>query len=503
MNNLPFLNNDDIKMAEDINQSVLESIALDKKTQYKGVLYGSFIKTTDGIRVIEYNCRFGDPEAIPLFATMKKSFYDICLEMKTQTLSLIDFDKTPYLTKYIVCEGYPVKPLINHEFFIHKINSENIIWGNCEKREDNYIQLGSRIFAYTLSGNNLSDIKNLMNAELNKVGGRVYFREDLGNICMEKYKECGVNIDLGNLIVKEIQPFIRKTENSSVLSTIGSFNGMIEHNGKILVSSMDGVGTKSIFVQNIMGSQGLTNLGEDLVNHCINDILVSGAQPLFFLDYFASSKLSLEEVVCFVKGVSNACEKSNVILAGGETAEMPNVYQDNHCDLVGTIVGTLDKTKMINGKCNIKKGDIILGLESNGLHTNGYSLVRKLFQISKEQNKPPTQNVLNILCLPHKCYLKEVNLLMGKVKINGLCHITGGGLIDNPPRILPKNLKLDIDHKKLFMGELYEWIKSLDYITEEEMLKVFNCGFGMLVILSEEEWRKLKTDEYIVLGKVI
>ena len=503
MNHLPFLKENDIKDAENINKLVLQNISTNYQSEYVGVLYGSFIKTNKGIRVIEYNCRFGDPEVISLLESMKTDFYAVCLDILNKTLKSIDFNNKPILTKYIVCENYPENPLINYEFYVNKINTNNIIWGNCEKRGSHNIQLGSRIFAYSLSGDNIIDLKNQINNELHKVGGRVYFREDIGNICIEKYKECGVNIDLGNDIVKNIQKFIKQTENSSVLSKSGSFNGMIEYNNTVLVSSMDGVGTKSIFVKDIMGSKGLINLGQDLVNHCINDILVSGAQPLFFLDYFASSTLSSDEVVNFVNGVSNACKNSNVILAGGETAEMPNVYKDNHCDLVGTIVGVLDKNNIIDGKKNIKKGDIIIGLKSNGLHTNGYSLLRKLIEIGKKTNNQPNKNVIETLCRPHKCYLQEVNHLLKKIKINGLCHITGGGLIDNPPRILPNDLKLDLHYDKLFDDELYDWIKSLNYVTENEMLKVFNCGFGMLVIISQEEYNKICHENYIVLGKII
>ena len=503
MNYLPFLKENDIKDAENINKLVLQNISTNYQSEYVGVLYGSFIKTNKGIRVIEYNCRFGDPEVISLLESIKTDFYDVCLDIFNKTLKSINFNNKPILTKYIVCENYPENPLINYEFYVNKINTNNITWGNCEKRGQHNIQLGSRIFAYSLSGDNIIDLKNQINNELHKVGGRVYFREDIGNICIEKYKECGVNIDLGNDIVKNIQKFIKQTENSSVLSKSGSFNGMIEYNNTVLVSSMDGVGTKSIFVKDIMGSKGLINLGQDLVNHCINDILVSGAQPLFFLDYFASSTLSSDEVVNFVNGVSNACKNSNVILAGGETAEMPNVYKDNHCDLVGTIVGVLDKTNIIDGKKNIKKGDIIIGLKSNGLHTNGYSLLRKLFEIGKKTNNLPNKNIIETLCRPHKCYLQEVNHLLKKIKINGLCHITGGGLIDNPPRILPNDLKLDLHYDKLFDDELYDWIKSLNYVTENEMLKVFNCGFGMLVIISQEEYNKICHENYIVLGKII
>ena len=306
---------------------------------------------------------------------------------------------------------------------------------------------------------------------------------------------------MGNKIVREIQPLIRETENSSVLSEAGGFNGMVQLGDKILVSSMDGVGTKSIFSRDILGDLGMKYLGMDLVNHCINDILVSGAKPLFFLDYFASSKLSFNEVLNFVRGVTKACKASKVILAGGETAEMPNVYKDNNCDLVGTIVGTVEKSKIINGKRDIKKGDLVLGLKADGLHTNGFSLVRELLKVAKQQNKNPTDEVLHSLCRPHKCYLKDVKKLQSKIKINGLCHITGGGFIDNPPRVLPKHLKLKVNREKLFQDPIYDWMKSLNYVSEEEMLEVFNCGYGMLVIISPLELEKL--ENYDLLGEII
>ena len=505
LNNLPFLNDEDIKIAESINKMVIENISNYTNTdyKYKGALYGSFIKTSDGIRVIEYNCRFGDPEIIPLFEAMKTNFYNICKNISKKTLAPIHFDCSCVLTKYIVPEGYPNKSLKNYEFYVHKIDNNKIIWASCEKINNHYLQLGSRTFAYTLKGNNILDLQKQMNKDLEKVQGRVFYRKDIGSFYQSKYSIAGVNIELGNKIVQQIQPLIKKTENESVLSTSGGFNGMIECGNKILVSSMDGVGTKSIFVKNVMGDIGLENLGQDLVNHCINDILVSGAQPLFFLDYFASSKLSADEVVYFVKGVSKDKATSGVILAGGETAEMPDVYKDSHCDLVGTIVGSIDKLDIINGRKNIKRGNIVLGLKADGLHTNGYSLIRKLLKIAEEKNNKPSSEIMYSLCRPHKCYLQEVNTLLKKIKINGLCHITGGGFIDNPPRILPEGLKLDLDHTKLFKDKIYDWIKSLKYVSEEEMLRVFNCGYGMLVIISEEELNKLEKHKYDILGKVI
>ena len=504
MNYLMFLLYNDIKTAEKINESVIHNISSyikDNKYKYKGILYGSFIKTREGIRVIEYNCRFGDPEVIPLLESMKSNFMDICTNIVKGTLTNhIEFDIKPVLTKYIVPEGYPRNSLKNYEFYAHKLDPANITWASCYKKDEHYTQLGSRIFAYTLKGRDIVNLHQEMNTALSKVQGRLFYRKDIGDFTKTKYAAAGVDIMMGNKIVKEIQPFIKSTETASVLSNIGGFNSMIQLGDNIVVSSMDGVGTKSIFTKQVLGNKGFINLGMDLVNHCINDILVSGAKPFLFLDYFASSKLIFEEVTNFVKGISIACQASNTILAGGETAEMPNVYKDSHCDLVGTIIGTVDKDKIINGKKNIKEGDVVLGLKAEGLHTNGFSLIRKLLEISQSLNKQPSHELLESLCRPHKSYLEDIMELLSKIKINGLCHITGGGFIDNPPRVLPSTLRLKINPNKLFKDPIYDWIKSLNYVSQEEMLEVFNCGYGMLVIISPSELDKL--DNYDLLGHI-
>ena len=507
-NYLPFLTKTDINEAELINQLVIDYLPKYVKVfggmskKYKGVLYGSFIKTTEGIRVIEYNCRFGDPEVISLLELMKTDFFKVCESVANGKLEIpIEFEDKLVLTKYIVPEGYPNNPYKNYEFYAHKLNQDNIIWASAYQTNDHIIQLGSRIFAYTMKGKNINTLTTKINNELDKVQGRVFYRK---NIIKKgsQYELAGVNIDIGNEIVKKIQPLIRITENKNVLSKAGGFNGMVKLGKNVLVSSMDGVGTKSILSKQLFGLKGLKYLGMDLVNHCINDILVSGAKPLFFLDYFASSELSTDEVVAFVSGVSQACKESDVILAGGETAEMPQVYNDNHCDLVGTIVGKVKEHEIINGKENIKKDDFIIGLEANGLHTNGYSLIRKLLKVAKEQNKYPSQEILNKLCQPHKCYLNDIQELQSQTTINGLCHITGGGLVDNPPRVLDKTLELKLKEEKLFNDPIYDWIKSLNYVSEEEMKKVFNCGYGMLVFISSQNMYKLEKP-YTILGNVV
>jgi phosphoribosylamine--glycine ligase/phosphoribosylformylglycinamidine cyclo-ligase len=506
MNHLPFLNSADIEVARSINNAVIKNVAKYCETDYdyKGVLYGSFIKTKNGIRVIEYNCRFGDPEVISLLESMKSSFLDICVGVLKRNLNKeLLFDKSPIITKYLVPDGYPSNPMKNYEFYVHKINTENVTWANCERRGEHYIQLGSRTFAYTLKGDCIEQIQKNINWELSKVQGRLNFRKDIGSFDDSKYAESGVNIETGNTIVKEIQQYIKKTENSTVMSEAGGFNGMLRLGEHILVSSMDGVGTKSIFIKDVLGEDGLEFLGMDLVSHCINDILVSGAEPLFFLDYFASSKLSCKEVVNFVKGISKICSEYNIILAGGETAEMPEVYNGHHCDLVGTIVGTVTESTILRSSKNVKKGDIVIGLRADGLHTNGFSLLRKLLIIGEEKGLNPSKEVMRRLCQTHKCYLNDIKNIQKKANINGLCHITGGGLIDNPPRVLPKNMRLEIDNDLLFQDPIYDWIKSLNYVSEEEMMRVFNCGFGMLIFISPDEAEKLgDNDEYVVLGKV-
>ena len=305
------------------------------------------------------------------------------------------------------------------------------------------------------------------------------------------YSDAGVSIDNANKTVAKIKDFAKSTFNARTLTEIGSFGGMFdakfgEMSAPILVASADGVGTKLkiAFLANIHNT-----IGQDLVNHCVNDILVQGARPLFFLDYFATGKLSPNIAASVVEGISIACKENNCVLLGGETAEMPGFYADGEYDLAGFIVGVVDREKVIDGK-NIASGDVVLALESNGLHTNGYSLARKLFfevggyKIDSEING---KTLSETLLKPHRSYYKQLSVLIEQRKIKGLAHITGGGLLENIPRILPENVSVEIKRGTWNELPLFGVMQRLGNVADEEMFRAFNMGIGMVVICAEGE----------------
>ncbi len=312
------------------------------------------------------------------------------------------------------------------------------------------------------------------------------------------YADAGVSIDKADEAVAKIKDFAKSTFNARTLTEIGSFGGMFdgtfsEMSQPILVASADGVGTKL----KIAFDTGIHNtIGQDLVNHCTNDILVQGARPLFFLDYFATGKLSPEVTADVVEGISKACKENNCVLLGGETAEMPGFYADGEYDLAGFIVGIVDREKVIDGK-EIKAGDVVLGLPSNGLHTNGYSLARKLiFEIAgyKSDTKldETGETVAESLLKPHRSYFKPLSVLIDQKKIKGLAHITGGGLLDNIPRILPENVSVEIDRGKWEELPIFGVMQKIGNVEDKEMFRAFNMGIGMVVICAAEEVINIK-----------
>lgn len=305
------------------------------------------------------------------------------------------------------------------------------------------------------------------------------------------YSDAGVSIDNANKTVAKIKDFAKNTFNARTLTEIGSFGGMFdakfaEMSSPILVASADGVGTKLkiAFLANIHNT-----IGQDLVNHCVNDVLVQGARPLFFLDYFATGKLSPNIAASVVEGISIACRENNCVLLGGETAEMPGFYTDGEYDLAGFIVGVVDREKVVDGK-NITAGDVVLALESNGLHTNGYSLARKLFfevggyKINSEVNG---ENLAAALLKPHRSYYKQLSVLIDRKKIKGLAHITGGGLLENIPRILPENVSVEIKRGTWNELPIFGVMQRLGNVESKEMFRAFNMGVGMIIICAESE----------------
>ncbi|MGH9766664.1 MAG: phosphoribosylformylglycinamidine cyclo-ligase [Blastocatellia bacterium] len=331
-----------------------------------------------------------------------------------------------------------------------------------------------------------------------------------------KYKDAGVDIDAANQATERIKKLARTTFNENVLSEIGGFGGMFngafaDSREPVLVASCDGVGTKL----KVAFAMGVHNtISYDLVAHCINDILVQGAKPLFFLDYIAMGKLNPDVIAQIVEGLTQGCRESNCALLGGETAEMPGLYADGEYDIAGFIVGMVDRRKVING-ARITEGDLVIGLPSVGLHTNGYSLARKLFfdtagykldQVVPELGCTAAEELLK----PHKSYLPSLErLIEHEGVIKGLAHITGGGLVENIPRILPTNVDLVINEGSWPVLPVFDLMRKIGDVPREEMLRTFNLGIGMVVIVSPQSLQLVEDkfnnsrQEFYMIGEVV
>ena len=311
------------------------------------------------------------------------------------------------------------------------------------------------------------------------------------------YKQSGVDIDAGNEVVRRIRTLARGTFTSGVLSEIGSFGGLFRLGeagveDPVLVASADGVGTK-LRVAFMTGVH--TTIGVDLVNHCVNDILVQGAQPLFFLDYLATGRLDPDVAVQIVEGLANACRANGCALLGGETAEMPGFYADGEYDVAGFIVGVVSRTHLVDGR-SIAPGDVLVGLPSSGLHTNGYSLARRIaFDVAKHDVNAVIPelggSIGEALLAPHRSYLSVVRPLLGTGLIKGMAHITGGGITDNLPRVLPAGTHAWIDRAAWRPPAIFEWLQRAGDVPDGDMLRTFNMGIGLILACARDREREL------------
>jgi phosphoribosylformylglycinamidine cyclo-ligase len=325
------------------------------------------------------------------------------------------------------------------------------------------------------------------------------------------YADAGVSIDNANKAVAKIREYARATFNERTLTEIGSFGGMFsgafpDMAEPILVASADGVGTKL----KLAFETGIHNtVGADLVNHCVNDILVQGARPLFFLDYFATGKLEPDVTASVVEGMALACKENGCVLLGGETAEMPDFYPPGEYDLAGFIVGVVDKARVIDGK-SIETGDVVLGIPSNGLQTNGYSLARKLFfevggYKTDSYVDELSTTVGDALLATHQSFLPQIGPLLDKSIIKGLVHVTGGGFLENIPRILPEGVSVEINRGTWPELPIFGLMQKLGNVSDHEMFRTFNMGIGMILICSEEDKSVIISglDEAHEIGRVI
>ena len=302
------------------------------------------------------------------------------------------------------------------------------------------------------------------------------------------YRDAGVDIDAGDALVNAIKPFAKRTMREGVLGGIGGFGALFEISKKyrnpVLVAGTDGVGTKLRLAFNLNRHD---TVGIDLVAMSVNDILVQGAEPLFFLDYFACGKLDVVTATEVIKGIAQGCEQAGCALIGGETAEMPGMYPDGEYDLAGFAVGAVEKTKIIDGS-KIIPGDVVLGLASSGAHSNGYSLIRKIIDAAKPDLSADFHGsaLADVLMAPTRIYVKPLLKLMESVEVKGMAHITGGGLVENLPRILQGNLTAVLERDAWAMPPLFQWLQREGKVLDSEMHRVFNCGIGMIAIVAKE-----------------
>jgi len=330
---------------------------------------------------------------------------------------------------------------------------------------------------------------------------------------MSKYKESGVDIKKGNNFVSLIKPKVKKTNIPGVIGNMGSFGGAFDLKkagfiDPILISATDGVGTK---LKVAIETGILNTVGIDLVAMCVNDLICEGAKPLFFLDYFATSKLKISSSVKIIDGIIEGCKQAQCALLGGETAEMPDLYNNNDFDLAGFAVGALERGNSLPSKIN--DSDLLIGLPSSGFHSNGYSLIRKVIKnenLTWESPNPVDKNskIKDELLIPTKIYQRILTPLISNKMISGISHITGGGITENLPRILPNQLSFEIDLNRWKLPRLMSWIIKKSKMTEEEALKTFNCGIGMICVVPKtnltdfSKYFKDINETYYIIGKI-
>ncbi|MBI5353157.1 MAG: phosphoribosylamine--glycine ligase [Chloroflexi bacterium] len=465
---------------------------------FVGVLYAGLMLTQNGIRTLEFNCRFGDPETqavLPLLETDLLDIAEACIDGTLSDLT-IQWKDGAAVCVVLASKGYPEKVESGKLVKFYSLPANAICFHAGTKFENGEVLTsGGRVFGLTAWADGIQSAVEQVYENICKVSfeGMLY-RKDIAQRALKQfsYADSGVSITEGNRAVDLMKGAVKSTYTPSVLAGIGSFGGLYDasvlkaFDNPVLVASTDGVGTKVKLAASVNRYRGV---GHDIVNHCINDILVQGARPLFFMDYFATAKLTPEVTAEVVTGIAEACKEAGMALLGGETAEMPGVYQPNEFDVAGTIVGAVERDNILPRK-DLKEGDVLIGLTSSGPHTNGYSLIRKIFADTPLDTVFPELggSLADSLLAPHRSYLPLLYPHLSRVK--ALAHLTGGGFIENIPRILPDDLDAVIHLTSWTPPPLWKLIQQKGNIATDEMYRVFNMGIGMVMVVD-----KTKVDE--------
>ncbi|PBC27697.1 Trifunctional purine biosynthetic protein adenosine-3 [Apis cerana cerana] len=523
----PLLNKDNYEMVKsNILQKAIDGLK-QEQIPFVGVLYAGLMLTKDGPRVLEFNCRFGDPETQVILPLLKSDLFNVMKACCEGSLveSLIVWEKNLFAVGVILAsQGYPISSSKGQIITgINDVLHTNFIFhsGTNISSKGELITNGGRVLITVSLAPSLAlaAAKATHAAQIISFDGK-QFRTDIAHKGIARsilqngqltYKSSGVDIETGNSLVSAIKPMSYSTQRLGSMGSIGSFGGLFDikatgYKDPILVSGTDGVGTK---LKIAFECKKHDTIGIDLVAMCVNDILAHGAEPLFFLDYFACSKLNIKIATDVINGISKGCKIAGCSLIGGETAEMPDMYSNEEYDLAGFAVGVVERNNLLPRINDIKEGDIIIGLPSSGLHSNGFSLVRKILKIANKKYAdiaPFSENNRTIgdeLLEPTKIYVKEVISALRTNFIKAFAHITGGGITENIPRILPKDMGVILDAKKWKIQPIFAWLATVGGINKEEMLKTFNCGIGAILICSEKDKEKVLNQLQIENPKII
>lgn len=504
-------------LAQTILQPTIDGLRAEARP-FIGVLYAGIMLTPQGPRVLEFNCRFGDPETQVLLPLLRTDLITIMESCIAQSLNQCDIAWHAKAAACVVLasEGYPQKNQIGREITGLQTEIENTIvfHAGTQLQNGKTITTGGRVLGVTGLGNSLTAALNAAYRRVETIHFEgMQLRKDIGsNTTVDHYAAAGVDISAGNKTVTLMTQAVRSTYGPEVLAGIGAFGGMFSATAlknmhePVLVASTDGIGTK---VHLAAQAQRLNSLGYDIVNHSVNDILVQGAKPLFFLDYLAASRIDPEKMALIVTGMAEACKAAGCALLGGETAEMPGVYMPDTFDVAGTIVGVVERANALP-QSNLQAGDVLLGIASSGPHTNGYSLIRKIFADVALDTVFPELGIplADALLAPHRSYLPVLNTALqhSDKPIKALVHITGGGFLENIPRILPNNLNAQIHCKNWPLPALFKLMQQRGQVPFEQMCRVFNMGIGMIVIAAPEQvatLRALIKEEIWQIGELV
>jgi len=471
---------------------------------FVGVLYAGLMLTAAGPQVLEFNCRFGDPETQVILPLLDGDLIEIMQACVDGSLDALEFGWKSQVSACVVLasENYPGKVPSGRQIFglDQEMPGSMVFHAGTRRHAGQVVTAGGRVLGVTGLGDSLF---NALQTAYHRIDGISFegmqYRRDIGQRGLQDqkstppagsaYAASGVDIDAGSQAVSLMRRSVRATYGPEVLSGIGAFGGLYDAavlkqmQEPVLVASTDGVGTKVKLAAQV---GRFASIGRDIVNHCINDILVQGARPLFFMDYFATSRLSPQVVAEVVSGISTACREAGCALLGGETAEMPGVYAPDQFDVAGTIVGVVERSRILP-RPNIQPGDVLLGLASSGPHTNGYSLIRRLFEAVPLDTVYPQLGLPlgDVLLAAHRSYLQLLLpvLQVDDSPVKALAHLTGGGFLENIPRILPPELGARIDLGSWSVPPLFSLLQERGAVSTREMYRVFNMGIGMVAVL--------------------